>query len=211
MNNELNLDIRKASLEDDLLRIAELLYKTDPYIYPYWFETLDKCTEALSKLLQEDKFIFNIGNIYIAIDKEENEIAGLVCAIDTEAELDYDYTELKNRNERYKFTIENYVLPLIEEVKDAEYVYISNVCVHEEYRGKHVGNSLLKHIIEHYRENLTNTIVLDVIENNVNAVKLYEKLGFFQEGDLYKGFSSPTEERPNVFSMKTEPKKEEII
>lgn len=211
MNNELNLEIRKASLEDDLLRIAELLYKTDPYIYPYWFETLDKCTKELSELLQEDKFIFNIKNLYLAIDKEENKIAGLVCAIDIDAELDYNYTELQNKNERYKFTIENYILPLIEEVKDAEYVYISNVCVHEKYRGKHVGNRLLKYIIEHYRENLTNTIVLDVIENNVNAVKLYEKLGFFQEGDLYKGFSAPSEERPNVFSMKTEPKKEEVI
>ena len=61
MNNELNLEIRKASLEDDLLRIAELLYKTDPYIYPYWFETLDKCTKELSELLQVDKFIFAIG------------------------------------------------------------------------------------------------------------------------------------------------------
>lgn len=202
MNDELNLKIRKASIEDDLSKIAELLYKTDPYIYPYWFETLENCKKELSELIKQDKFIFNINNIYIVIDEEKNTIAGLVCAIDVNAELDFDYSELKNKNERYNFIIENYILPLIKEVQSAEYVYISNVCINEKYRGRQVGNRVLRHIIEHYRKNLTNTIVLDVIENNASAVKLYEKLGFFQEGDLYKGLC-PSEEN-NL-------KKEDII
>ena len=209
MREEIELTIRKATLEDDLKRIAELLYKTDPYIYPYWFETLERCKEELPELIKLDNFLFGIENLYVAIDNESDLIAGIVCAIDKNAELDFDYTKLKRKNDRYEFTIENYILPLIEEVDDAEYVYISNVCVHEEYRGKHIGNRMLKKIIEHYRENLANTIVLDVIENNHSAVKLYKNLGFSQDGELYKGFSAPDTIKPNVFSMKTEPKKED--
>ena len=208
MNEEIKLLIRKATLEDDLEKIAELLYKTDPYIYPYWFECLENCIEELPKLLKENNFIFNINNLYIAIDEITNKIAGLVCAIDKNAELEYDYSKLKEKNNRYEFTINNYILPLIKEIEDAEYVYISNVCVHEDYRGKHIGNRMLKNIVEHYRENLANTIVLDVIESNKGAVKLYENLGFVREGELYEGFSAPEQTKPNVFSMRTEPKKE---
>lgn len=199
MNDKLNLIIRKATLEDDLQRITELLYKTDPYIFPYWFETSEKCKEELPKLLQLDKFIFNINNLHIAIDESNNQIIGVVCIVDKNTELDFDYSELKKKNDRYKFTIENYIQLLIEEAAKAEYVYISNICVHEEYYGKHIGNRMLKKIIDYYRENLTNTIVLDAIEKNKNAVKLYENLGFFQTEDLYQEFSIPNPQENDIF------------
>ena len=45
MNTENNFEliIRKATIEDNLKDIAELIYSTDDYIYPYWFETIEKC------------------------------------------------------------------------------------------------------------------------------------------------------------------------
>ena len=50
---------------------------------------------------------------------------------------------------------------------------------------------MLKNIVEHYIENLANTIILDAIESNKGTVKLYENLGFVREGELYKGFGAP--------------------
>ena len=32
-----SLEIRKAKQTDNLNEIAKLIYLTDPYIYPYWF------------------------------------------------------------------------------------------------------------------------------------------------------------------------------
>ena len=110
--------------------IAELLYRTDQYIYPYWFGSLENCKRELSGLLVEDKFFFNVNNLYIVIDKVNNKIIGVVCVVDKYADLNFDYSKLESVNNRYKFTINNYIKGLIEEVKSSEFAYISNVCVH---------------------------------------------------------------------------------
>jgi len=96
MNNENNfqLTIRKATTEDNLKDIAELIYSTDDYIYPYWFETIDKCREELSALLVEENFFFNINNLYVAVDKLNNKIVGIVCILDKEVDFEYDYEKL---------------------------------------------------------------------------------------------------------------------
>ena len=202
INVELDLKIRKANLHDNLKEIAELIYYTDDYIYPYWFETLEKCQDELPNLLIEEKFFFNINNLYIAIDGTKNKIAGVICIVDKSVSLEYDYEDLRNYNERYRFTVDNYIMGLIEEVKESDFAYISNVCVHPEYRGQHIGNKLVNHVIEVYTEKCFNEIVLDVLAENPGAIRLYEKLGFEQFTEIFKGFNNPTKEKPDVFSMK---------
>ena len=196
--------IRRANKNDKLEKIAQLLYQTDNYIYPYWFENLDNCKKELSPLLLESKFFFNVNNLYVAIDKKNSDIVGVVCIVDCNTDLDYDYSDLKAKNERYCFTIVNYVEKLIEEVKKSDFAYISNVCIDEEYRGMHIGNYMLKHIIDIYKKKLYNEIVLDVLVDNPGAIKLYKNLGFEKFTEIFRGFNSPRYEKPNVFSMKAE-------
>lgn len=43
--------IRKANKNDNLERIAELIYNVEPYIYPYWFENLENCKKYYQSLL----------------------------------------------------------------------------------------------------------------------------------------------------------------
>jgi len=43
LNSNCFLKIRRATIYDNLQEIAELIYRTDEYIYPYWFETLENC------------------------------------------------------------------------------------------------------------------------------------------------------------------------
>lgn len=198
-----NLTIRKPTPDDNLKKIAELLYKTDCYIYPYWFETLEKCQEELPPLLLEDKFFFSLNHLYIAINSDY-EIVGVVCIVDKSMDFSYDYTELKNKNARYKFTIEHYVEGLIKEVENADFVYISNVCVDENYRGQHIGKNMLSIIMNIYKEKLYNHIVLDVLAENPSAIKLYQNLGFKQFTEIFKGFNDPKKKKPEVFSMEAD-------
>lgn len=200
--NNIQIEIRKASLSDDLLRISELLYKTDQYIYPYWFGNLENCKKELPKLLLEDRFFLNINHLYIAVDKVKNQIMGLVCAIDKNMNLDFDYGKLEKVNARYSFTVNHYIKGLIEEVKLADFAYISNVCVHEDYRGMKVGNQLVQYVVDFYAEKCFKEVVLDVLAKNPGAIHLYEKLGFEKFTEIFKGFNCPEEERPDVFSMK---------
>ena len=202
INIELDLKIRKANFNDNLKEIAELIYYTDDYIYPYWFETVDKCREELSVLLVEENFFFNINNLYVAVDKLNNKIVGIVCILDKDIDFEYDYEKLRNYNERYRFTIDNYVMGLIKEVKESEFAYISNVCIHKDYRGKKIGNKLVSHIIEIYAKKCFDGIFLDVLADNPGAIKLYQNLGFEQFTEIFSGFNDPNKEKPDVFSMK---------
>lgn len=194
-------EFRRATKDDNLEEISELLYKTDTYIYPYWFETLEKCKKELSVLLLEDKFFFNINNIYIMKDAVNGKIIGLICVVDNSVDLNYDYTELEKVNDRYNFIINNYVKVLIKEVMSSTFAYISNVCVLLEYRGKNVASMMIKKIISLYRERCFNELSLDVLANNSGAIKLYKKLGFEQSSGLFDGFNSPALEKPDAFSM----------
>ena len=195
--------VRKPTKEDNLEKIAELLFNTDPYIYPYWFGNVDNCKRELTPLLLEDKFFFNINNLYITIDKGTNEIIGVMCILDKSVDLDYDYSTLKAKNERYCFTIVNYIEGLIKEVKEADFAYISNVCIDERYRGQHIGNFMMSYVIDVYKNKLFKEIVLDVLAQNPGAIKLYQNLGFEQFTEVFKGFNDPSKGKPLVFSMKT--------
>ena len=119
-------------------------------------------------------------------------------------DLDYDYSKLKAKNERYCFTVVNYIEGLIKEVRESDFAYISNVCVDEKYRGMHIGNILLNYVIEVYKERLYKEIVLDVLADNPGAIKLYQNLGFEQFTEIFSGFNNPKFDKPDVFSMKTE-------
>ncbi len=196
----MNLEFRKAMASDDLEKIAELLYYTDDYIYPYWFGSVENCRKELTPLLTQDKFFFNINNIYVAV--KDNTILGIVCITDKNTDLDYDYEELRKVNERYAFTIDNYIKGLIEEVKNADFAYISNVCVDPNSRGLHIGTFLIDSLIKEYKSKMFNEIVLDVLADNPAAIHLYEKMGFEKSSDIFPGFNDPEKSKPDVFSMK---------
>ena len=201
MNNNDEIIIRPANNNDDLKRIAELIYKTDVYIYPYWFENVENAKEELSQRLLEEGFIFNINNIDVAVDSKTNEIVGIINSYTKNSNLNYDYTNLKNKNERYNFTITNYVEHLVHDIKNAPYAYISNICVHENYRGKKIAKKLINHVKDKYKKQLFDEIYLDVIVNNRSAVTAYEKNGFEVQSDIFTGFAGPDDNEPDVVSM----------
>ena len=113
-NGQVELEIRKATPQDNLEQIAQLIYKTDQYIYPYWFEDIEKCKKELPPLMLEENFFFNVDNFY---NKSNGNIVGATCIVDKGTNLDYDYSNLRDVNERYRFTIDNYVKGLVDEVK----------------------------------------------------------------------------------------------
>jgi len=57
----------------------------------------------------------------------------------------------------------------------------------KEYRGQGIGSRLLKEAINH-SQNICHLekIELDVFESNINAIKLYKKLDFIEEGKRIK-------------------------
>lgn len=189
--------LRRARSDDNMSDIARLIYQTDPYIYPYWFNNdEEEAIKVLVPLIQEEGFIFYYENFYVAYDKELNKILGVVSAIDPTTNLDYDYSSLEMVNNQYSFTVNNYLKELIKEVVEKKYMYLVNVAVDVHYRSRRIGSRLLKYFIEQMHEAGFEEIGFDCLMHNLRAKNLYHSLGFKEvsEGIGFDGTEHSTVE-----------------
>ena len=202
---EINLsDIicRRAKESDNMGEIATLIYQTDPYIYPYWFENdVQKAINFLSGKILMEGFIFNYNNLYIAIDKVTNKIVGLVVALDPSVNLDFDYSPYIAINKNHKETIEQYVAACIKDVLSSDAMYIMNCAVLEECRGRKIGTKLLGHFISYMEKAGFENYRLDCLLHNLRAKNLYHGLGF-KEMEEVKGFGGYVKEPVEVVVFK---------
>jgi len=61
---------------------------------------------------------------------------------------------------------------------DIKTLYIDDICVDEENRGKHIGSMLYDHVLKYAKDNDFYNITLNVWECNPGACKFYEAMGF---------------------------------
>ena len=73
-------------------------------------------------------------------------------------------------------------------------VYITNVAVNENARGKGYGKMLVNHLIKQCELENALFVTLEVRESNKNAIALYEKCGFKKVGERKNFYSKPTED-----------------
>ena len=62
-------------------------------------------------------------------------------------------------------------------VCSAKELYIDDICVDEQYRGKHIATMLYEYVVEYGRKNHIDRITLNVWEGNDSARRFYEKMG----------------------------------
>lgn len=60
---------------------------------------------------------------------------------------------------------------------DIKTLYIDDLCVDENIRGKHVGKSLYEYVLDFAKESGCYNVTLNVWSLNENAMKFYEKCG----------------------------------
>lgn len=192
---------RSANENDNFEEIATLIYQTDPYIYPFWFNNnTEEAIQFLSKRIGEKGFIFHFENIYVAHDKTTDKIIGIICALDKSIDLDYDYSYIEKINDNYKFTINNYIKKVIEKVKNNDFLYISNVCIDANYRGKKLGTNLLGYYISQMEKAGFDKFSLDCLLHNLRAKNLYHKLGFYEMYEVV-GFDGTETSKVEVVFM----------
>jgi ribosomal protein S18 acetylase RimI-like enzyme len=62
-------------------------------------------------------------------------------------------------------------------LEDIKTLYIDDICVDENARGKHVGSALYQHVLEYARSIGCNNITLNVWEGNTPALQFYRNMG----------------------------------
>ena len=140
--------IRKAAKED-ILRIIELLHQVN----------------MVHHVIRPDLFKphttkYNEQELEAMLDEDSKPI----FVFDDGMVLGYAFcqiTEVKNNQ-------------LLEDIKT---LYIDDICVDENARGKHVGKALYEHVLEYARSIGCNNITLNVWEGNEPAQRFYRNMG----------------------------------
>lgn len=73
-------------------------------------------------------------------------------------------------------------------------VQINNVAVHPDFRGRGVGESALRAVLDRVREAGASLVTLEVRMSNTTARNLYRKLGFRSLGTRKNYYSNPDED-----------------
>lgn len=189
------IKIARATKKDDLKQIAELIYLTDVYIYPYWFNTIENAINELTEIVESEDTIYSYKNCVVA--KADNKIVGVIVFFDDGSNIDNDYSKW-NKSFNADYTIKNYIKPLIDECKKFKFVSIPNVAVLPEYRRCGIATKMFEKVFSLYKNK---PFVLEVLEENVPALKLYQKLGFKIDKE-YNGFNGKGLPQPKVMEMK---------
>ena len=72
---------------------------------------------------------------------------------------------------------------------------ISNVVVHPNYRKRGIAYRMLTELLERGAHEFgTESYTLEVRQSNIDAIRLYEKLGFVREGIRKNFYEKPTED-----------------
>ena len=56
-------------------------------------------------------------------------------------------------------------------------LYIDDICVDEQYRGRHIGKALYEYVLEYARSIGCHNITLNVWEGNQPALQFYRNMG----------------------------------
>lgn len=197
------IQFRRANKIDNIEEMAELIYNSNPYIYPFWFNNdINEAKRCLSHMLLSEGKIYSIDNFYIAYDKIDDRIVGLICALDNTSMFSHNYNDLKDINYNYKYTIENYVETLEKEVENFndKVMYISNICIIDELRGMRVGSHLLGCFLEQMQRVGYDTFHVDCLLHDLRTRNLYHSMGF-KEMNEKVGFNGTNPSKVEIVSL----------
>ena len=168
---ELPVLTRKLTLKDDLTQVGRLIYLTDPYIFPYLFDSdIEAAARVFAEMVKGDT-IYNVENITAAF------VGDTVAGIEM---MDAYMRAGEIVDEKFAKVFREYYA-LLENEPDG--IYIANVSVDPKFRRRGVADALLTAVLrqgELYR--------LETVKANGAAYGLYEKHGFVVECE-YPGFT----------------------
>lgn len=220
MNNNTNrikctqLSSKTILSEEQYNKIAELIFETDPYIYPVMFGTGNEgvlCAKALLPLVFESKqdSMFSKDNLFV-IEKGK-QIAGLILWHKGKLHWNIDaLIEIASQN-GIKVVKDNIEIVRKEYVEDcyvnndllaSDTLSLINICVDKRMRGQGIGKLLLSSFI---KEHANERIELTVLADNLPAIRLYKNNGFEKVSEE-AGFALITP-KPMCLTMLREPNK----
>lgn len=189
------MNIRFANKNDDAKVLAKLIYETDVYIYPYWFDDKSFGIEQIAKLIKNPDSIFYYENCVVA--EVDAEIIGVIMFYKNDGSYNCDYNDISSISFESAHVIHNYVLDLQNQIKDNTY-YVFAVRVEDGFLRQGVACKMFDFVFSSVLKN--SIIEIDVLKDNIPALNLYKKVGFKIVKE-YKGYNGYKKRKPLCYSM----------
>ena len=109
----------------------------------------------------------SVQTIFCEVFKQKNELINTI--------LSNPYVKI------YTYSVDKNVVAFIQYEDIYDRFELDNIFVLKEYRNKGIASKLLEFMIEDGRNKKILNITLEVREDNVNAINLYEKYGFVKK------------------------------
>ncbi len=167
----------------------------DPYGRP--IEAYEDCARQLESNFPE--ILKAIQNTIIIREMTENDVKEIAelekeCFSEPWSENSLN-EELTNETARFYVLRDNEkLLGYIGANNICNEVYITNVAVNKDFRGKGYGKKLVEHLICQSELEKAFFITLEVRKSNENAISLYEKCKFKKIGERKNFYSKPAED-----------------
>jgi len=175
------VEYRHLSPEDNLSRAAELLYMVDPYIFPDFLGDEEKAKKLGPALFNSEKDgLFSFDRTLVA--EQNGQLMGILC-YRTHEVAPWDSEAVTKRfeetgvelPENFARANENYMKKITDAELPEGSAEIEFLATAPEARGQGIGSTLIKQLKE---SGEFDTLHLDVLGDNENAIRVYEKQGF---------------------------------
>lgn len=174
--------IRFATLQDERLQLARLVYETDNII-SYLFGSPKVALLKIKALIERDDNVFSHKNILVYEDESQT-IKGILLFYAPQQKNknreNVAYSQVFSPLELLKLWFKSIFLKSIENKSEVDGLYIQNISVEASARGEGIGTKLINHTEEWASKQGFNSLWLDVAFDNPKAKRLYEKQGFFE-------------------------------
>ena len=177
MNPSINKEgftLRPLAEGDDLDRVARLIYLTDDYVYPNWFDSVEDGVRVLREMISLPT-LYNAENITVAVT-DGGEVAGIAISKMTPFTESREVLSLAFERAgvtcdgRTDFVFREYYGKMGE---PEDGYYIANIAVDEGYRRRGIATALTKKMIDG-RDFCT----LECVIANAGAWRVYQSVGF---------------------------------
>ena len=173
-NKAVDITIRKLKNGDDLNQVAKLIYLTDPYIYPNWFNSIEDGIKVIREMINLPT-LYNSENITVAV-MSDGMISGLVVSkqtpfIEEQQYISQAFNLAKIKEDKRTKEVFDAYYSKMGNVQDG--YYIANVVVDPKYRNRGIAATLVSTVM-----NGKDFCSLECVIRNSAAWRLYQRLGF---------------------------------
>ena len=170
--------IRAIQKNDDLDRIAQLIYATDDFLFPSIFGRGEGAMEKLKALVALENNSFSHRFIRGFFD-DAGVCQGIAITFHAKNKSkDQDFTQVFHGLSALWLGLKLMPIRNLLNPRIGKSVYLQNLSVHESMRGQGIGKALLNDFYETAIHAGFDTVSLDVSLSNEGAMRLYLNEGF---------------------------------